>query len=83
MREIPGFSAGPTARLSILKPRRANRPAMRVSTPASSSTNTERVCLRVWGTVEVRGERVVLLTMATEENGNGLTTDSLFKGHLV
>ena len=43
-RETPACSAGPTARLSMLKPRRANSPEMRLSTPDSSSTSTERVC---------------------------------------
>ena len=37
---------GPTARVSMLKPRRANRPAMRVRTPGLFSTRIERMCLR-------------------------------------
>ena len=42
-------SVGPTASVSMLNPRRANRPAMRVSTPGLFSTSTDSTCLRpVW-----------------------------------
>ena len=44
IREIPISSAGPTAKLSILNPRLANNPAIRVNTPDSSSTRTDKVC---------------------------------------
>ena len=37
-------SAGPTDRLSILNPLRANNPAIRVKTPDSFSTKTDKVC---------------------------------------
>ena len=40
--ETPSCSVGPTAKLSILNPRRANRPEIRLRAPDSSSTNTER-----------------------------------------
>src|SRR5690349_19655582 len=46
MRESVGSSVGPTASVSMLKPRRANSPAMRVSTPGLFSTRIERMCLR-------------------------------------
>src|SRR5690349_10969112 len=45
IREISGYSVGPTARESMLKPRRENRAAMRASTPGLFSTSTDRVCL--------------------------------------
>ena len=48
-RDSVGSSVGPTASVSMLKPRRANSPAMRVSTPGLFSTRIERMCLRpVW-----------------------------------
>ena len=46
MRDSVGSSVGPTASVSMLNPRRANRPAMRVSTPGLFSTRIERMCLR-------------------------------------
>ena len=46
MRETDSSSVGPTASVSMLKPRRANRPAMRVSTPGLFSTSTDSTCLR-------------------------------------
>src|SRR3954454_22897216 len=46
MREISGSSVGPTARVSMLKPRRLNRPAILASTPGRFSTRIERTCLR-------------------------------------
>src|SRR5207248_5209740 len=39
-------SVGPTASVSMLKPRRANRPAIRVRTPGLFSTRIESTCLR-------------------------------------
>ena len=42
--EIPSASAGPTAKLSILKPLRAKSPAILLNAPDSSSTRTESVC---------------------------------------
>src|SRR5919107_2003556 len=45
IREMSECSVGPTARESMLKPRRENRPAMRARTPGLSSTRTDRVCL--------------------------------------
>ena len=48
-RETDSSSVGPTASVSMLKPRRANRPAIRVSTPGLFSTSTDSTCLRpVW-----------------------------------
>src|SRR5439155_1760269 len=44
MRETSGRSVGPTARLSMLKPRRANIVEIRASAPGLSSTSTEIVC---------------------------------------
>ena len=44
MRERRGSSLWPTARLSMLKPRRAKSPATRVSTPGLFSTSTDSVC---------------------------------------
>src|SRR5688572_7628904 len=48
IRETSGCSVGPTARESMLKPRRLNRPAIRARTPGLFSTRTERVCLLMW-----------------------------------
>ena len=45
-REMLGSSVGPTASVSMLKPRREKRPAMRASTPGLFSTWIERMCLR-------------------------------------
>src|SRR5690349_16225895 len=45
IRDTSGCSVGPTARESMLKPRRLNRPAMRASTPGLFSTRTLSVCL--------------------------------------
>src|SRR3954449_9042311 len=45
IREMSSCSVGPTARESMLKPRRENSPAMRARTPGLSSTRTDRVCL--------------------------------------
>src|SRR5665811_855834 len=45
-RETLGSSVGPTASVSMLKPRRENRPAIRASTPGLFSTRIERMCLR-------------------------------------
>src|SRR3954447_20270351 len=39
-------SVGPTVSVSMLNPRRANSPAMRVSTPGLFSTRMVRTCLR-------------------------------------
>src|SRR4051812_9648386 len=44
MRDTSGFSVGPTARDSMLNPRRENRPETRASTPGLFSTST----LSVW-----------------------------------
>src|SRR5213082_1975976 len=44
MRDMLGSSVGPTLRVSMLKPRPLNMPAMRVSTPNLFSTSTEIVC---------------------------------------
>ena len=46
MREIVSSSVGPTASVSMLNARRANRPATRVRTPGLFSTRIERMCLR-------------------------------------
>src|SRR5215211_106416 len=46
MRETSGSSVGPTARVSMLKPRRLNSPATRARTPGLFSTVSERMCLR-------------------------------------
>src|SRR3954453_16511449 len=46
MRDVVGSSVGPTASVSMLKPRRANRPATRASTPGLFSTRIDRTCLR-------------------------------------
>src|SRR5690349_17675742 len=43
-------SVGPTASDSMLKPRRANRPAQRVSTPGRFCTSTLSVCT-VWAVI--------------------------------
>ena len=43
IRDVAGSSVGPTLRVSMLKPRPLNIPAMRVSTPNLFSTRTERV----------------------------------------
>ena len=45
-REMSGSSVGPTVSVSMLKPRRANRPAIRARTPGLFSTRIERMCLR-------------------------------------
>ncbi len=45
-RETSGSSVGPTASVSMLKPRRLNSPAMRARTPGRFSTMSERMCLR-------------------------------------
>src|SRR6478752_5481936 len=47
IREMSECSVGPTARESMLKPRREKRPAMRARTPGLSSTRTDRVCLLI------------------------------------
>ena len=44
MREMVGSSVTPTARDSMLKARRENRPVIRFSAPAWFSTRTEMVC---------------------------------------
>ena len=54
--EIPFFSAGPTAKLSILKLRLANNPAILVSTPDSSSTSLYRTSLSSAMRVQARTE---------------------------
>src|SRR5689334_18628607 len=46
IREIVGSSVGPTARVSMLKPRREKSPATRARTPGLFSTRIERMCLR-------------------------------------
>ena len=46
IREVSGSSVGPTASVSMLKPRRLNRPAIRARTPGWFSTSSERMCLR-------------------------------------
>src|SRR5690606_2087693 len=50
IRDTSGFSVGPTARDSMLKPRRENRPDTLASTPGTFSTRT----LRVWWVMDVR-----------------------------
>jgi hypothetical protein len=47
IREIPGSSVVPTARLSMLNPRRRNREETRFRTPGRSSTSAETVCVFV------------------------------------
>src|SRR5579859_1710556 len=44
MRLTPGVSLWPTARLSILNPRRRNRLTARLSTPGRSCNNVTNVC---------------------------------------
>src|SRR2546430_8051850 len=44
MRETSCRSVGPTARLSMLKPRRANMLVTRISAPGLFSTRTDSVC---------------------------------------
>ena len=46
IRETLGSSVGPTASVSMLKPRREKSPATRASTPGLFSTWIERMCLR-------------------------------------
>src|SRR6266511_5876314 len=46
IREMSGSSVGPTASVSMLKPRRLKRPAIRARTPGRFSTMIERTCLR-------------------------------------
>src|SRR5579884_2777951 len=46
MRDTRSSSVGPTASVSMLKPRRANSPAIRVRTPGLFSTRMDRMCLR-------------------------------------
>ena len=46
MRERRSSSVGPTVSVSMLKPRRAKRPAIRVRTPGLFSTRIDRTCLR-------------------------------------
>src|SRR5215217_4223975 len=46
IRETSGSSVGPTASVSMLKPRRLNSPAIRARTPGRFSTRIERTCLR-------------------------------------
>src|SRR3954467_90925 len=46
MREMSSSSVGPTDSVSMLNPRRAKSPAMRVSTPGLFSTRIDSVCLR-------------------------------------
>src|ERR1044072_8157933 len=64
MRDTSGFSVGPPASDSMLKPRRENRPATRASTPGLFSTRTDRVWLltgvRLLGDVGL-GRHVVLV----------------------
>src|ERR1700689_2598860 len=45
-REMRSSSVGPTVSVSMLKPLRANRPAMRVRTPDLFSTRIDSTCLR-------------------------------------
>src|SRR3954449_4694945 len=45
-RDTFSSSVGPTVSVSMLNPRRANKPAMRVSTPGLFSTRIDRTCLR-------------------------------------
>src|SRR3712207_4608790 len=47
IRDTSGCSVGPTARLSMLKPRRLNSPAILARTPGLFSTRTDRVCLLI------------------------------------
>src|SRR5688572_1319857 len=46
MRDSDSSSVGPTASVSMLNPRRANSPEIRVRTPGLFSTRIERMCLR-------------------------------------
>src|SRR5260221_1689017 len=43
---MSGSSVGPTASVSMLKPRRLKRPAIRANTPGRFSTMIESTCLR-------------------------------------
>src|SRR5690606_15216512 len=47
IREMPGTSVTPTARDSMLKPRRAKSPATRVSRPGLFSTRRLRTCVGI------------------------------------
>ncbi len=46
IRETSGSSVGPTASVSMLNPRRLNRPAIRARTPGLFSTSSDRTCFR-------------------------------------
>src|SRR5947209_808957 len=69
MREISSCSVGPTARDSMLKPRRANRPATRTSTPGLFSTSTDSVCLVIGGTSPVGIEAALELEVVVGRAG--------------
>src|SRR3954453_21091590 len=68
MRDSPGTSVTPTARDSMLKPRRAKRPATRVSRPGLSSTRRLSTCVDMRSVLllECRGvvERVLDVAVA-------------------
>src|SRR6185436_18665837 len=53
MREISGCSVSPTARESMLNPRRENSPATRARTPGLFSTRTDKVCLVIGVSLQV------------------------------
>ena len=58
IREIFGFSVGPTANESMLYARRENNPATRARTPGEFSTRTERVCVLIRAPVNPSQARV-------------------------
>src|SRR3546814_2248596 len=65
IRETSGLAVGPTARLSMLKPRRLKRPAMRARTPGLFSTRTDKVCLLMFSSPS----EVVLVELRREVAG--------------
>src|SRR5687768_9870903 len=60
MRDSPGISVTPTARDSMLKPRRANSPATRVSRPGLFSTRRLSTWLGICSGLLIERRRVVL-----------------------
>src|SRR5699024_2998419 len=76
IREISGYSVGPTAREWILNARRANRAETRVSTPGLFPTRTERVCRVIAPapslvTVERRADAAGGLDIVSGHSGGG------------
>src|SRR3954451_8196955 len=65
IRETSSCSVGPTARDSMLKPRRLNSPAIRARTPGWFSTRTESV----WDAISCPPSEVVLVELGREVAG--------------